>query len=311
MISDRLRQLNLNLLFTLDAVLRHRNLTQAAADLNVTQGAVSQSLARLRLFFDDPLLVKIGNDMQPTAFGEELQSRVTDVLNLINDTVLSREAFDPATATGTLRLCLTDIGEFALLPALVDRLGRDAPKLDLRMLNLPDEHLLEAMRSGRVDLAVAGPLDVGVELKQEMIFENELVVLVHRDCPLPDVITVEDYVSLPHIALEAPMVKRFYLDRMLSNMGLRRHVRVRTANGLVQPFLLSSQPHLIATVTRLFGQRMASSSDLRVVQFGFDVPKIPVYQYWHRRFERHAMSLWLRDLVRQITANLGSDLEGN
>ncbi|HEX7954705.1 MAG TPA: LysR family transcriptional regulator, partial [Burkholderiales bacterium] len=80
---DRLQNINLNLLPTLDAVLRHRNLTRAAAELDVTQGAVSQSLARLREFFDDPLLVKAGNGMEPTALGETLRGHVAEILNLI------------------------------------------------------------------------------------------------------------------------------------------------------------------------------------------------------------------------------------
>jgi len=307
---DRVRQLNLNLLFTLDAVLRHRNLTHAAADLNVTQGAVSQSLARLRDFFDDPLLVKIGNSMKPTTLGEELQGRVAEVLSLIDKTVLVHEGFEPASATGMVNICLTDLGEFAVLPALLDAFGRTAPHLKLRTMNMPDEHLLEAMSAGRIDLAIAGPMvDIG-ELKQQKIFENELVVLVHRDCPLPDVISAEDYVSLPHVVLDSPLVKRFYLDSTLANLGLRREIRVWTANALVQPFLLAQQPQLIATVTRLFAQRITATTDLKVLRFGFEIPKIPVYQYWHRRYDRHGMTMWLRSLVQRIAVDIDDSLKG-
>ena len=61
--SGRLKELNLNHLLTLDAVLEHRNLTRAAEQLGLTQGAVSQSLARLRAFFNDAISWEIVEDI--------------------------------------------------------------------------------------------------------------------------------------------------------------------------------------------------------------------------------------------------------
>lgn len=308
MSRERLRTLNLNLLLTLDAVLRHRNLTKAATELDVTQGAVSQSLSRLREFFDDPLLIKAGNGMETTALGEELQANVTAVLHLIDRTILAHETFDPATANGTLSICLTDMGEFTLLPSLVAQLQKAAPHMDVRTLNLPEERLVDAMATGRIDLAIAGPLGDVSELKQQKIFEHELVALVHPDCPLPDIVSAAEYVSLPHIALDSPLVKRVYLDITLANLGVERNIKVRTANALVQPFLLADQPNLVATVTRLFAEKIAASTDLRIVRFAFEMPRIPVYQYWHGRFDKHGMTVWLRALIHRITTDLARSI---
>jgi len=48
---------DLDLLLALDVLLRERHVTRAAGRLGITQSAVSQQLARLRLFFVDPLLI--------------------------------------------------------------------------------------------------------------------------------------------------------------------------------------------------------------------------------------------------------------
>ncbi|MFF1894265.1 LysR family transcriptional regulator [Streptomyces sp. NPDC058206] len=54
-----LANLDLNLLGTLRALLRERNVTRAARNLGVTQPAVSASLSRLRRHFADELLVRV------------------------------------------------------------------------------------------------------------------------------------------------------------------------------------------------------------------------------------------------------------
>ncbi|MFC9557905.1 LysR family transcriptional regulator [Rhodococcus sp. NPDC056960] len=61
-----LANLDLNLLITLDAVLGHQNATRAAEQLGVTQPAISAPLRRLRRYFDDDLLRRVGNRFQLT-----------------------------------------------------------------------------------------------------------------------------------------------------------------------------------------------------------------------------------------------------
>ena len=68
--------LDLNLLPVLEALLRLRNVTRAAAEVGLSQPAMSRALARLREIFDDPLLVRIGGGLAPTPAAEALQPKV-------------------------------------------------------------------------------------------------------------------------------------------------------------------------------------------------------------------------------------------
>src|SRR6185312_5740183 len=54
---------DLNLLIALDTLLREKNITRAAEKVFVSQPAMSAALHRLRDYFDDPLLVRVGRDM--------------------------------------------------------------------------------------------------------------------------------------------------------------------------------------------------------------------------------------------------------
>jgi DNA-binding transcriptional LysR family regulator len=78
--SRPLAGVDLNLLKALDALLQERSVTRAATRLSLTQPTVSAALARLRVLFDDELLVKTGRTMRPTPFAETVGIRVRNVL---------------------------------------------------------------------------------------------------------------------------------------------------------------------------------------------------------------------------------------
>ena len=72
----RYKGIDLNLLAALDVLLTERNVTRAAARLNLSQSATSSALARLREQFDDELLVQAGRDLRRSAFAEELVAEI-------------------------------------------------------------------------------------------------------------------------------------------------------------------------------------------------------------------------------------------
>jgi DNA-binding transcriptional LysR family regulator len=75
-----LRRFDLNLLVVFDVLMFERSVTRAAERLGRTQSAVSHSLSRLREQFGDPLLIKGGMRMQPTAFALDLIEQARPML---------------------------------------------------------------------------------------------------------------------------------------------------------------------------------------------------------------------------------------
>src|SRR3954462_14545357 len=94
-----LGSIDLNLLVALDALLRDANVTTAGRRIGLSQPAMSHALARLRELLGDPLLVREGRAMRPTALADRLTPRVRHLLGEIESTLLGHRAFDPATAT--------------------------------------------------------------------------------------------------------------------------------------------------------------------------------------------------------------------
>jgi DNA-binding transcriptional LysR family regulator len=88
----QLHRLDLNLLLAFDALIAERNVTRAAERMTVGQPAMSASLARLRKFFGDPLLVRQGRVLVPTARALDLIEPIREPLDTIESTLrASRE----------------------------------------------------------------------------------------------------------------------------------------------------------------------------------------------------------------------------
>src|SRR5215472_18123748 len=113
------RQLDLNLLVALDALLMERNITEAGRRLHVTQSAMSGSLGRLREYFGDELLVQIGRKMVPTPLAETLAEPVREILLKVKATVDARPGFDPATSTRRFSLMMSDYVSTVLMNEVV------------------------------------------------------------------------------------------------------------------------------------------------------------------------------------------------
>src|SRR5205085_11334612 len=90
----RFNKLDLNLLVALDAMLAERNISRDAERMHMSQSAMSNALARLRLYFEDELLVQIGRRMELTPRAEALQDIVRDVLVRVDAGVLTSPSFD-------------------------------------------------------------------------------------------------------------------------------------------------------------------------------------------------------------------------
>jgi DNA-binding transcriptional LysR family regulator len=100
----------------LDALLREHSLNRAARALDLTQPALSKTLAQLRRYFDDPLFVRVALRMEPTPKALQLQGPVRAILDRTASLRAQRTLFDPATSHRTYNFCVVDAGLLELLP---------------------------------------------------------------------------------------------------------------------------------------------------------------------------------------------------
>lgn len=76
--------LDLNLLLCLQLLMQERSVTKAAKRMNVTPSAVSKSLAKLRMWFDDPLFVNSPLGLSPTPLMVSMEQNLAEWMQMSN-----------------------------------------------------------------------------------------------------------------------------------------------------------------------------------------------------------------------------------
>src|SRR5215510_5614531 len=147
-----LRRFDLNLLVVFEVLMAERNVTRAAVKLGRTQSAVSHSLARLRSQLDDPLLVKSGRLMEPTATALAFFEQARPILGSLRRVLAPRQRFEPATADRIFRIAAPDFA-LALFTEVLASLRREAPGVSIEWTG-PRPSLLLELAEGQVDCAI-------------------------------------------------------------------------------------------------------------------------------------------------------------
>lgn len=150
--QNRLHRVDLNLLVTLDILLKERNVTHAAQALFVSQSAMSRSLKRLRETFDDPLFIRTATGLSPTAKALELGQELQLILPQLSR-LFKQQQFNPLDCNDTFSISLPTFLGSTVLPALVLDLCQQAPHVSLIEM---------AAKSNPYDLLDKGKLDFAI-----------------------------------------------------------------------------------------------------------------------------------------------------
>jgi DNA-binding transcriptional LysR family regulator len=294
--------LDLNLLRVLTALDDARSVSGAAVKLQKSQPAISAALARLRQFFNDPLFIRTGNDMQPTPRGATLVESTRSVLARIGSDIVAMPEFDPATSQQSIRLAMSDVGEVVFLPAILRRLRQLAPGADLRAISLPPQQIATGLENGTIDLAIGFFPDLKKHnFFQQTLYSDTFASLLRADHPVTArKLTLRQYLQLEHVVVRAESRTEEVMERFFARNKIRRRVVLTTPHFSSAPIIVA-QSDLIVTIPEplaLYFSRI--SADLRVVGLPFRPPRIDLKQFWHRKVHQDPRNRWLRGIVSDL-----------
>ncbi len=149
-----LREVDANLLVTLDALLVDASVTRAAERLGRSASAISHALAKLREIFADELFVRAGQKLVPTAKAMELAPTVHVILAGMESLLRPNKPFDPSNSMRDFAVAASEAGELILLQPLRQRLRPQAPNVRVDWMSSHREENTEALRNGRCHFVI-------------------------------------------------------------------------------------------------------------------------------------------------------------
>ncbi len=300
-----IRQVDLNLLVALDALLEERNVTRAAGSLGISQPAASRALGRLRKLFSDTLLVDGPGGYILSARAEALRPVLRQTLAGIGG-MLEASAFEPGTATGPVRLLMTDLHAAVLAPHLLSRLAEEAPGIDLHILP-PGPAIMEMLANGEVDAVVGAIDDAPAGIHRRKLFEDRFVTLMRTGHPATaHELTLEKYLGLDHMVISITGTGPAPVDELLSTMGLSRRVRVRVPNFFAA-MEIAACSDLVMTLPASLARTAVGAARFVVQPPPIDPGSIALNLLWHARHQDAPRHTWLRKLVVAAARNASLD----
>jgi DNA-binding transcriptional LysR family regulator len=305
-----LKNFDLNLLRSLEALLTERSVTRAADRVCVSQPTMSGSLQRLRDYFEDQLLIRVGREMELTPLAKSLVGGVRDVLHSIQTTLEIKPSFDPGTARRTFTVSISDYATVILMPFVLKRLAEQAPYISCVIEPLTEAYV-DRLASGESDFYIAagnwrlfGAREPGVEIKTEPLFADTFVCMVDKSHPsIGEQISLEDYKRLPHLLVRlAPGVESMIEHAWkLSELDLK--VTATLGGFFTSIFLLLGTP-LIATTQRRLAQLLAAILPLKILRCPVEIPTLHESLSWHVRHEFDPGHQYMRRVFAEAAAPL-------
>ncbi|BAP44944.1 LysR family transcriptional regulator [Pseudomonas sp. StFLB209] len=289
-----LRRVDLNLLVIFEALMFERNLTRVAEKLFIGQPAVSAALGRLRDLFDDPLLLRNGRVMEPTARALDILQEIRPALDTISGAVSRAKDFNPASSTEVFRIGLSDDAEFGLLPPLMAQLREEAPGIVV-VIRRANYLLLPALlASGEISVGVSWTVDLPANAKRKKL--RDIPCKVIRGDSRPEPLTLDDYCRRPHAMVSFSGDLCGNIDMDLARVGRTRKVvlAVPQFHGLRA---LLAGTEMIATVPDYAACPLVEGTALRAEDPPFPIDPAELSMVWSGVHHNDPAERWLRERI--------------
>ena len=291
----------------LDVLLREHSLTRAARTLNVTQPALSKTLARLRRYFADPLFVRVALRMEPTPKALELQAPITAILERVRALRAEHVPFDPRKSRRTFRFCVLDAGIIHLLPPLVDVLLREAPHIRLRALPVDTQHLEPWLESGKIDFVLGSFPNLINGIRRQPLWQESYTCVVRRGHPrLRKAPSLRAFAAEKHVLVSTSGTGHAHqlAERAVEDAVPAENIIYRVPMFIGAAFVVK-QTDAVATLPMTLASVLASDLGLQLVTPPIKLPRIEICQYWHERFHRDPGNKWIRSVFARLFRRRG------
>lgn len=293
-------ELRLEELRILSVLLRERSITRTADLMDTTQPAISKVLKHLREQFGDPLFVRNGHAMQPTARALDIAAKLDLMLRSADELRVVADGFEPMHSDRRFSLLLTDVGMIRFLPELTTRIATIAAGVTLRALPLDTRQFEQKLETGDADLAIGVFPKAAAHLRRQRLYVDDYVSVVRKRHPrLAAVKSRRGFVGERHIlvtASEAGHAAHGNAEHAIVADVPSQNILLRVPS-FVAGAIVAAAGDEIVTLPANLAKRIAEPLGLVSFRPPIALPRIEISQYWHERYHRDAAHRWIRGLT--------------
>ena len=286
------------------ALVAERHVTRAAERVGISQPAMSAALAKLRVVFRDPLLVRTTAGMEPTERALVLAHRARETVGLLEGS-RAQDHFDPRTIEGHWRIMASEGVVNIVMPGFMERVNAAAPGLRFTVSPGDIRRAGDYLKDGELELALGFFRNPSPELRQAPVYQQSLVCIARKNHPLVDgTLSLEQFLASSHIVWGAPPVPypalEALVDEALELRNVSRQVALRVSS-LNSSAAIVARTNLLAVVPERIAALNVMDGRLQVLPLPFLLERMEVTMLWHDRWHHDAVHIWLRSIVSEVS----------
>ncbi|MBJ7556597.1 LysR family transcriptional regulator [Marinomonas spartinae] len=297
----------MNLLVALDVLIRRQSVSLAAEELHLSQSAMSNSLSRLRDYFQDDLLTQVGRKMVLTHHAQQLEQPVRDILVLIEASLMLVPGFDPTTSVREFKICVSDYTLYTLVPYVLEVANEQKSSVKLNFLPQVGDPKKELDRS-EADLLIIPSIFCSDDHPSEPLHEDEFrcVVWSHSHLALGDM-TIEKFLSAGHICMQPPNSNPSFETYSFEKAGIHRNIQIRAFSFSCLPSLLIGTDRIATLQNTLVKKAISQGLALTSMAPPVELPRLQEHMQWHKYQNADLGMIWLREVFKEAVKRLLSD----
>ncbi|WP_159714928.1 LysR family transcriptional regulator [Blochmannia endosymbiont of Camponotus nipponensis] len=287
-----------NLLVVLNALLENNSVNLAAKKLNVTAPAISKSLNKIRILFNDQILVRSGTKLIPTPKAIDLKENIKELVNRMESIFNNNILFEPKITSISFTIASNNSIFIILSTILFKEIQNKAPNTFINLVNDSD-YDDDFLRNHTIDLYIGEMRALNPEITIRTIYVSKCYLICRNHHPiLSKNKNIDNLLKYQFIKTKNEYFtnsneynKNFWKERNL--IGITPEY-IATVNAVIHSDALAIIPEFVLIIA----QRL----NIPVTHFNtdFNLGKKNVIQAWHSKFNHSPAHKWLREFTKNM-----------
>lgn len=278
--------------------MQEQHITRAAHVLGMSQPAVSNAVARLKVMFNDELFVRYGRGIQPTVRAYQLFGPIRQALQLVQNE-LPGAGFEPLSSERVFHLCVCSPVDNYLTSIIYNKVEEIAPNIQLVFKSSLNQNIEHQLRYQEVEFVIGYEAFHRQNFSSIPLFNDEMVLVASQNHPrLGELLTESDVWREGHAVV--------VLDRYASFSQPWYDSSEKQAcisyQGMAMTSVLNivSQTHLVAIAPRWLANEYKEKMQLAILPLPLSLNNRTCYLSWHDAAGRDKGHQWMEQLLASI-----------